>query len=37
MPDALVETKLLLPRPRARAVGRPRLDELLGARLRTRP
>ena len=30
MPDALVKTKLLLPRPRAMAVARPRLDELLG-------
>lgn len=30
MTDALVETKLLLPRSRSRTVGRPRLDELLG-------
>ena len=30
MPDPLVETKLLVPRPRARAVVRRRLDELLG-------
>ncbi|MPZ97596.1 MAG: helix-turn-helix transcriptional regulator, partial [Propionibacteriales bacterium] len=29
MPDPLVETKLLLPRPRARAVARLRLDERL--------
>ena len=29
MPDALVETKLLLPRSRSRTVGRPRLEELL--------
>ena len=29
MAGPLVETKLLLPRPRARAVARPRLDELL--------
>ena len=29
MPDALVETKLLLPRPRTLAVARPRLDDLL--------
>ena len=32
MPDPLVETKLLVPRPRARAVPRRRLDELLGSR-----
>jgi len=30
MPDHLVTTKLLVPRPRARAVARGRLDELLG-------
>jgi LuxR family maltose regulon positive regulatory protein len=30
MPDHLVTTKLLVPRPRARAVARRRLDELLG-------
>ncbi len=30
MPYPLVETKLLVPRPRARAVVRRRLDELLG-------
>lgn len=29
MPDALVETKLVVPRARARTVDRPRLDELL--------
>lgn len=29
MPDHLVETKLLQPRPRTRTVSRPRLDELL--------
>ena len=29
MPEPLVETKLLLPRSRARTVARPRLDELL--------
>ena len=29
MPDSLVETKLLVPRPRSRAVSRPRLDDLL--------
>jgi ATP/maltotriose-dependent transcriptional regulator MalT len=29
MPDAPVETKLLLPRSRARTIGRPRLDERL--------
>ncbi len=29
MTDAVVETKLLLPRSRARTVGRPRLDELM--------
>ena len=29
MPDALVETKLVVPRARARTVARPRLDELL--------
>jgi NADPH-dependent curcumin reductase CurA len=32
MPDHLVTTKLLVPRPRARAVARGRLDELLGRR-----
>lgn len=29
MPEAVIETKLLLPRPRQRSVPRPRLDELL--------
>ena len=29
MPDSLVETKLMSPRPRPRAVARPRLDDLL--------
>ena len=29
MPDAVVETKLLLPRARTQTLGRPRLDELL--------
>ncbi len=31
MPDALVETKLVVPRPRARTVHRPRLNNLLAS------
>jgi LuxR family maltose regulon positive regulatory protein len=31
MPDSVVQTKLRVPRPRARAVARPRLDELIRA------
>src|SRR3712207_3323804 len=30
VPEAVIETKLLLPRPRQRSVPRPRLEELLG-------